>query len=389
MRLCILFCLSMSLSGATLFSQETRSVPYLPLVQEVPCPPTPVKNGGKVHLVYELHLTNFLSRELSLRRVEALDAANKPIKAYQGEDLSRRLVRLGKQPNPEEDCVLGSGTRAVLFLMLSFDEKATVPDALIHRVTVEYTRPGGETVVLRGDGRPVPVLKEEPLVIGPPVRPGIWLAGNGPGDGPVGHRLSMQTWVGRLVVNQRYALDFMKFSDDNRLVQGASSSNASWPSYGEEVLAIAAGVVSEVKDGVVENTPGEKYAVPNTLENAAGNYIVLRVGPDAYAAYAHLQPKSLKVKAGDKVRKGQVLGLIGNSGISDAPHLHFHVIDAPSFFGGESIPFVFEGFEMLGPFDNIDDNLEKPWLPQGPASMREKELPLGDQVIRILSGLSR
>ncbi len=382
LRFILGLCLVVGSAAGILSAQEIPDVPYVPLIQDVLFPPSPLKSGGKIHLVYELHLTNVLARDMTLLKVEALDTSKNAIAAWEGGELSRRLVRAGKRPNPQDDRVLASGARAVLFLRLSFDEKTSVPQSLIHRMTVELVRSGGERAVLRGVGRAVPVLNKEPLVLGLPLRPGIWLAGNGPGDGPVGHRLSMQTWNGRLVVNQRYALDFMKFGGDNRLVKGESSVNSNWTSYGEEVLAVADGVIIEVKDGIVENTPGEDYAVAGDLEGAAGNYAVLQIGPAAYAAYAHLQPKSLKVKAGDKVRKGQVLGLIGNSGISDAPHLHFHVIDSPSFFGGESIPYVFEGFEMLGPFDNIDDNLEKPWIPQGPSSMREKELPSGDIVIR-------
>ena len=43
-----------------------------------------------------------------------------------------------------------------------------------------------------------------------------------------------------------------------------------------------------------------------------------------------MQPGSLKVKVGDTVKTGQVLGLLGNSGNTDSPHLHFHVMDGPS-----------------------------------------------------------
>jgi len=369
--------------------QEIRNVPYIPLIQDVSYAPAVVAAGGQYHLIYELHLTSVFGRDLTLRRLEIMNSRNAAVKAYDGKELFRCLVRPGRQPDPEEKGVLGSGARAVAFLMLSFGDSAQIPDALIHRVTVVYARPNGEQVVLQGDSRPFPVSRKEAVVIGPPVRPGVWLAGNGPGDGPVGHRLSMQAWNGRLVVNQRYALDFMKFGEDNRLVRGENAANPNWTSYGQEILAVADGEVVEIKDGVVENTPGEKYAVPNTLENAAGNFIVLKIGSDAFAAYSHLQPKSLRVKAGDRVRKGQVLGLIGNSGISDAPHLHFHVIDAASFFGGESVPYVFEEFELLGPFLNLDENIDKSWVPQGPAGKRRKEILLGDHVIRILQEFAR
>jgi hypothetical protein len=361
---------------------DIPTVPYLPLIQDVEFPPSIVRSGGQSHLFYELHLTSFLGREMTLLRVDVLDEAEHSVKSLDQNEIARRLVRAGKQPNPKENCVLDSGSRSVLFLQLSFENKQAVPDALIHRVTVGFRRKGVEHAKLCGVGPAVPVIEAEPLVIAPPVRPGIWLAGNGPGDGPVGHRLSLQAWNGRLVSNQRYALDFMKFGGDRRLVRGKSSINANWTSYGEEVLAVADGVVIEAKDGIVENTPGEEYAVPGDLDNAAGNRLVLKIGPDRYAAYAHLKPHSLRVKTGDQVRKGQALGLIGNSGISDAPHLHFHLINAASFFGGESIPYLFEYFDLLGPYQNPDEQPDKAWSPQSPPSRRHNELPIGDGVIR-------
>jgi murein DD-endopeptidase len=363
-------------------SQDIQTIPHLPLVYEVLFPPTAVKADGRLHLVYELHMTNFLKGPLSLRSVEVLGGGETVLKTYQGEQLAECLVCPGQPPDMKDKSVMEGGTRAVLFIMLSFKEGRRLPDALTHRITVEYARGNGEKAVRRGLGGQTPIQRKAPVLIGPPVRPGVWLAGNGTGDGPVGHRLSLQAWNGRLVVHQRYALDFMRFGADSRLAGEGRASNSHWPSYGQEVLAVADGVIAEIQDGIKENSPGAGYAVPNSLEQAAGNSIILGIGPGIYAVYAHLQPKSLRVKIGDNVKKGQVLGLIGNSGISDAPHLHFHVIDSDSVFGGEGLPFVFERFELMGAFEKIDDNLDQKWISKGKSSMRLKETPMGDVVIR-------
>jgi murein DD-endopeptidase MepM/ murein hydrolase activator NlpD len=66
------------------------------------------------------------------------------------------------------------------------------------------------------------------------------------------------------------------------------------------------------------------------LKLFAGNYVLLDIGGGRFASYAHFQPNSLKVKVGDRVKLGQVLGLVGNSGNSDLPHLHFHITNAAS-----------------------------------------------------------
>lgn len=361
---------------------DVPTIPHLPLVYEVLFPPTPVKAEGSVRLIYELQMTNMFKGPLSLCGVEILGDGKTIVGTYQGDRLSDCLVRPGQSQSMKDRSVMEGGTRAVLFIMLTFGKDQAVPDFLTHRITAEYVRTSGEKRLARGVGAQVPVRRTPPPQIAPPVRPGVWLSGNGAGDGPVGHRLSLQAWNGRLVVNERYALDFMKFGDDGRLVRGDSSSNSHWSGYGQEVIAVADGVVCAIKDGVIENTPGAGYAVANSLDEAAGNYVILGIGPEIYAVYAHLQPKSLRVKAGDKIGKGQVLGLIGNSGISDAPHLHFHLIDTGSVFGGESIPFVFERFELMETFENIDGSLDRSWAPKGESSPRSGEMPLGDVVLR-------
>ena len=78
-----------------------------------------------------------------------------------------------------------------------------------------------------------------------------------------------------------------------------------------------------MKDGIADNVPANRAPSGMTLDTMGGNLVVLDLGNDLYAFYAHLQPDSIRVKAGDKVQKGQVLGLVGNSGNGNAPHLHF------------------------------------------------------------------
>ena len=85
-----------------------------------------------------------------------------------------------------------------------------------------------------------------------------------------------------------------------------------------------------------------------TFETMGGNQVVLDLGAGQYAFYAHLQPGSIRVRQGERVRKGQVLALLGNSGNSTAPHLHFQVSDAPVLLGGEGLPYVIDRFERNG-----------------------------------------
>jgi hypothetical protein len=64
-----------------------------------------------------------------------------------------------------------------------------------------------------------------------------------------------------------------------------------------------------------------------------------------FVHYAHLQRNSVTVKAGQAVRRGQVIGRLGNSGNTNAAHLHFNITDDPSPEAAQGLPFVFDAFE--------------------------------------------
>ena len=81
-------------------------------------------------------------------------------------------------------------------------------------------------------------------------------------------------------------------------------------------------------DGLPEQIPSQTpTGLP--LEQYGGNHIVQDIGDGNYAFYAHLKTGSLKVKVGDQLTTGQVIAALGNTGNSDAPHLHFHVMSTP------------------------------------------------------------
>jgi len=81
-----------------------------------------------------------------------------------------------------------------------------------------------------------------------------------------------------------------------------------------------------------------------TIEQADGNHVVLDLGDGRYALYAHFKPGSVRVKAGDRVSRGQVLGEVGTSGNSSEPHLHFHVMDGPSALASNGLPYRLRSF---------------------------------------------
>jgi murein DD-endopeptidase MepM/ murein hydrolase activator NlpD len=92
--------------------------------------------------------------------------------------------------------------------------------------------------------------------------------------------------------------------------------------------------------------------------------------------YAHLQPGSMRVKLGDRVEPGQVLALLGNSGNSDAPHLHFQITDGPSVLASEGMPYLLPSFVEEGKGEDFK------FKPASAATPWRNQLPVDGMVVR-------
>ena len=371
-------------TGPSFSVAQVRGPIDLPVEMDVPIAPTPFKADGKTHLVYELHLTNFASTDLTLARVEVLGPDGKGLAAYEGGELNTRLARPGVPQTNQEKQRIGGGMRAIVYIWLTLDGAA--PGVLRHRVTASLTLPspaanaGGEaskpeSVEVKGEGVEIMISKDGPLVITPPIKGGEWLAANGPANAS-GHRRALISVGGKSHIAQRFAIDWVQLREDGKTWTSDQLKNENYRGYGAEALAVADGAVVTVKDGIPQNIPGAtSRAVPITLETVGGNHVILDLGHERFAFYAHLQPGSLRVKVGDQVRRGQVLGLVGNSGNSTEPHLHFHISNANSPLAAEGLPYAFESFEQQGQGWG--------WKPTGAAPVKHvMEMPLQNAVVR-------
>ena len=88
--------------------------------------------------------------------------------------------------------------------------------------------------------------------------------------------------------------------------------------------------------------------VPRTEDTMPGNRVVLDLGGGRYAFYAHFQPGSIRVRRGDRVREGQLLGKVGMAGNAVNPHLHFHVGNSPDLNSTDGMPYVFRSYLLSG-----------------------------------------
>lgn len=351
---------------------------------QIPVPPALVSISGKRHLVYELHITNFRPVDVALTRVEVLNADGLiRLADLRDSDLNSKLARVGMQTATADKRMIAAGMRAIVFQWLALDDTAAAPTVLQHRVELDVMqRAGIEHVVV--EDRPTPVRTDAPVVLGPPLHGGPWVALYAPLL-ERGHRTSIYTIEGRARIPARFAIDWIRLNEDATHARGDESIVANWYGYGAEVLAVADAVVAEAKDDIDEAASIVASQGPVALENASGNYVTLNLGRGRYAFYEHLKRGSLKVRAGDRVRRGQVIGLLGNSGSSSSgPHLHFHVADANSALAAEGLPYVFRSFEVVGAFDGIGAFAEnKRWnaVPASSGGARRLELPAANTVI--------
>ena len=349
--------------------------PFLEL--RVPKPPTVATGENGSFLAYEVHVTNFIPQPITLKKLDVMTASSdhRVLLSLADSALIRAVSRPGMAPagGPERLKVNG-GMLAVVFVWLPLEAGAP-PTSIQHRLTIELgTGDSVRTQTL--DGAVVSVTPQA-VAIGPPLRGGPWLTGNGPAD-VSGHRRSLIPIAGTPSIAQRFAIDFVKVGEDDKTFTGDQLKNENYHAEGNDALAVANGTVVEVKDSIPENVPGvNSRAVPITLETVGGNHVIIDIGGGYYAFYAHLKPGGVKVKLGDKVKRGQVIGIVGNTGNSTEPHLHFHVSDGNSPLGSEGVPYRLESFEIVGHCKNFNMGCQR-----SAAVTRKGEQPLANILVR-------
>lgn len=366
--------LSVLAFGLPLLAQGMSFPPFLEL--RVPKPPTVGTGEAGSFLAYELHVTNMHPQPTTLTKIEVTteDGERRVLLALSDTSLTRVLSRPGVTMAIAEQPKLGGGLRAIVFLWVPIDGRMP-PSQIRHRVTVEQGS-GDSTRLQELDGPAVPVSRAA-VVIGPPLRGGPWLAANGPGNSS-GHRRALIPIGGSPAVAQRFAIDYVKLGEDDKTFAGDRLKNESYHAQGQDALAVADGIVVAAKDGIPENVPGiTSRAVPITLETVGGNHVILDIGDGRYAFYAHIKPGTLRVRQGERVRRGQVIGLVGNSGNSTEPHLHFHISDSNSPLGSEGIPYVHDAVELVGRCRMIGGACER----SAPA-VRRGEMPMQNTLVR-------
>ena len=139
------------------------------------------------------------------------------------------------------------------------------------------------------------------------------------------------------------AVDFVQLDEEGRGHDGDPKRETSWYGFDEPVLSPANGTVVSVSDVHPDEPVGNLGQKPSY-----GNHVLLDIGDGRYAVLGHLRRGSARVSKGERVRLGQQIAAVGDSGDSLVPHLHFQVQDSPDF--GEqvrTVPIVFRNVVLI------------------------------------------
>ena len=322
------------------------------------------------HLVYELVLQNTSATSVEISRVVVVDPQrHRAIARYQDAALAG-ILRIF--PDADQGArTIPPGGAAIAFFDLALTHRQHLPHGLAHRITVQQD--GGAAVVAAPT---VAVIEDHAPSLAPPLR-GDRILALGGGCCDAYHRRAFLGTDEGVFLAQRFAIDFVRV-DDRATFAGDPTKNASYFLFGAEVVAVGSGRIVAASDGMAENIPTEPLP-PFDIQTAPGNHVVEELDDGRFVVYAHLHTGSVRVQAGERVRRGQVLGLVGNTGNSNEPHLHFHVADRASPFSSNGLPYAFDRFRLMG---TIDASVTPPVLrPAPPPQQRRDRLPLELDVV--------
>ena len=312
---------------------------YTPVIESVLSPPRWFDgDDGRVHVAYELQLTNAFPVVDHVASLEVLAGGGARIARLSGQRLTAAMGWPGASGPTTE---LGPFSVGVVWLDLTFANVHAVPRRVQHRLTVNLPPGLGVPSVITDTGASVAIARHAATVIAPPLRGGRWALVSSV------HRRSLLPINGGLHNAQRFAVDFSALLDTSgRTHVGSADRNASYFNYGQPVVAVAAGTVVEAVDRYPDQIPN--HNVPVSAEAADGNHVIIKLAAGVFAGYAHLKPGSVRVHLGERVHTAQVLALLGNSGNTTGPHLHFQLMTRPSLLDADGLPFVVDRFRLDG-----------------------------------------
>lgn len=359
--LSFLFAGAVAVQGGVAASAQAAPSPEVTAVTVTPiAAPGPVEGtDGRVHLAYELLMVNFGKDPATIVSVDALDSDHRSrvLDSLSGNGVAEHFKISGIGVPLGTSSAIGPGQQGVVWLDASVPDGSPVPREIVHRVHITYPGPQAGGLIpadVTVTVAPTKVSDVPTPVIAPPLAGDRWLNANGCCSIVTAHRGAVNSLNGNTNVPERTAIDWIRLDDQEKLFTGDPTKLSSYAYYGSPIMAVADGEVVAAVDGLPDQVPTVTPPIGTLpLADFAGNHVIEKfeyAHHTFYALYAHMAPGSVQahVQVGQHLHTGQVIGLLGNSGNTSAPHLHFHVIDQPSDLAGQGLPYEFDGFRLRG-----------------------------------------
>jgi murein DD-endopeptidase MepM/ murein hydrolase activator NlpD len=307
-------------------------------------------SDGREHLEYDLVITNAFTAEATLRSLQ-VRGDRRRVLSLSGAALEAATLRVGTSAPTRGRIEPGSTVVIQVDVVLPRSAGRRVPRLLTNRIRYAIPANAPLRAVIGTTTVEVPAVRVDrraPVVIASPLRGSGWLNANGCcGDPTSPHRNTvLATSDGRYITPEIFAIDWIRVVN-GRLHTGDGTKNTDWPTYGAPLYAVANGTVVSAVDGRPDIPPSSPNFDLRTPRDFGGNSVFLRIGPGRYACYAHIKTGSVRVRRGQRVRVGQPIGLVGNSGNTTGPHLHFGIQRRPDCLS-QSEPFEIDRYTLEG-----------------------------------------
>jgi hypothetical protein len=309
-------------------------------------------SDGRVHIEYDLVITNAFSAEATLTSLEVRGDGRRLL-TLKGGALQAATHRLFSS-TPTVSIAAASTAVTFVDVVLPRSAGRKLPRRLTNRIRYAIPADAALRSVIGSTTVDAPDLRTDrraPIVIASPLRGSGWGNGNGCcGDFTSPHRNTVLASNGSYVTFELFSVDWVRLVN-GLIYTGDGKHNSDWPSYGAPLYAVADGTVVSTVNNKPDIPPFEDNPGLRTPKDYSGNDVIIKIATGRYATYAHLQPGSVRVRRGQRVRAGQQIGRLGNSGNTSAPHLHFGIQSGPTFFD-DSLPFEIDHYTLEGTADH-------------------------------------
>jgi hypothetical protein len=309
-------------------------------------------SDGRTHVDYDLVITNAFTAQATLRSLTVTGGGKRLLRLSGRAFADHTHEILPMRPSARIPASATVVTVVDVVLPRSAGRKA--PRRLTNRI--HYTIPRGakfraaigSTTV---HGPTLHTSRRTPAVIASPLRGSSWFAGNGCcADPSSAHRNALLSVGDTYRTIEMFAVDWVQ-EVNGSFFRGDGSQLSDWFDFGAPIYAVANGTVVLTVNNRPEaplGAPAFRNPTVHKPSDFGGNEVIERIGPGRYATYEHLQTGSVLVLAGQRLRTGQPIARLGNSGNSSAPHLHFGIQDRPDLLTSNSLPFEIDHYTVEG-----------------------------------------